>query len=116
MSSAGGAKKPQVLCTAKKASQCATLIIHAYADGGPPRAAPAIPPDPEGQVNALSITRLALDGKVLGSLETYTPETVHVVPGLYEAQVMEGPRTWSSPKNLAVSAGQTRRVTFEVGP
>ena len=63
------------------------------AHGGPSRATTTIPRDPEGLAKALSIASVALrrQGPRLGSVETYTPETVHVAPGLYEAQVMEGP-------------------------
>ena len=101
-----GSKKRHVLCTAKKVSQCATLIVHANAGGKPTRHRyrPA-----DDQVELLNITRLTPDGQVLSSLESYTPETVRVAAGIYELSVSEGDR-WTNPQKVTVTAGQIRTV------
>lgn len=94
-----------VLCSAKKASDCGTLIVHVSRVRGSLSAAK----DPlQGQ--PLHIAKVGTHGKVLHIIAT-RKHHVRVAPGRYVVGLIGiGPR--SKTANVVVQAGQTEQVTF----
>ena len=99
-----GAKKPQVLCTAK-ASRCATLIIHVYGSGGP---APGLDRAPL-ETQKVRVEKLGAHDEVLASIVTRN-HRLRIAPGRYKA-TLGGEGMFG--KKVVVRAGQAREITLE---
>jgi hypothetical protein len=106
---ARGAKTPRVLCAAKNAPDCGTVLVHVYGVGGP---------HPGGQHpqegHALHIAKLGPRGEVLGSVTTGR-HRVSLLPGRYDVAVNTSatpPRGESA--TVTLSAGQTQEVTLTI--
>jgi hypothetical protein len=117
-SGAGGTKKSQIECGAKKGSECATLIVHVELEGGPPMTPEEAARNPNGypsEGQPLHITRLAASGVALSSRDTGVEHTVHVVPGRYEIAALNGNQASTlGSTTVVVGAGQEREVSLPV--
>lgn len=103
VSTATMVKKHKVLCASKRASECATLVVHVYGNGGPNGKRVRL------ESQKVNIVQLRAGGK--GSSVIVTREhRVHVIPGRYKVS-LGGPFE----RKVILHAGQTREITLEIG-